>query len=111
MASPSSRDYGPRVQNGSRRALSSTERRVPRSANAEFLIRGPADHSEIQLLDIHKAHDDVRDLHAGVVDIILHFDAIPCGLKNANKRISEHGIAHVTDMRRLVGIDAGVFDH
>ena len=60
---------------------------------------------------MHKADDDVSDLDAGVVDVVLNFDAIAGGLQNAHERIAEHGIANVTDVRGFVWVDAGVLDH
>ena len=58
-----------------------------------------------------KADDDVGNLDAGVVDVVLNFDAIAGGLQDAHKRVAEHGIANVTDVRGFVRIDAGVLDH
>ena len=60
---------------------------------------------------MNKADDDVGDLHAGVVDVVLHFDAIAGGPQDAHERVAEHGVAHVTDVRGFVRIDAGVLDH
>ena len=55
-------------------------------------------------------HYDVGNLGASVVDVILHIYALPRGAQQANEGVSENRIAQMTDMRRLVGIDAGVFD-
>ena len=59
---------------------------------------------------MHESDDDVRDLHAGVVDVILHFDAPPGAAQHAHQRIAQRGVAQVADVRGLVGIDVGVFD-
>src|ERR1044071_3449800 len=58
-----------------------------------------------------KTHDDVGDLHAGVVNVVLDFDAVACGFQDALERVAEHGVSHVTDMCGFVGIDARVLDH
>ena len=63
-------------------------------------------------LDVREAEDDVRDLHAGVVDVVLHFDAA-AGVAQAarHERVAKHGVAQVADVRGFIGIDAGVLDH
>src|SRR5687767_5526253 len=58
-----------------------------------------------------KADDDVRDLDARVVDIVLDLDAISRGLQDADKRVAEHGVTNVTDVRGFVRVDARVLDH
>ena len=60
---------------------------------------------------MHEADDHVGDLHPGVVDVVLHFDAIAGGAQNVHERVAEHRIAHMTDVGGLIGIDAGVLDH
>src|SRR6266481_7198584 len=69
------------------------------------------DVGERQPFDVHKAHHDISDLDSRVVNVVLDFDAISCRLKYPYKRIAEHSIADVPDVRGLVGIDAGVLDH
>ncbi len=54
--------------------------------------------------------DHVGDLDAGVVDVVLHIDPLPSGAQQANESVAEHRVAQVADMRRFVGIDAGMFD-
>ena len=58
---------------------------------------------------MEKTHDNVGNLHAGVVDIILNFNVLAREAQQAYKRIAQNRVAKVPDMRRLVGIDAGVF--
>ena len=60
---------------------------------------------------MQKTNNDVSNLNAGVVDVVLHFDAIAGGFQDAHKRVAEHSVANVTDVRRFVRIDAGVLDH
>ena len=61
-------------------------------------------------LQVQKSHHHVRHLDAGVVDIVLHIHARARGLKQADKRIAQNGIAQMADMSSFVGIDAGVLD-
>ena len=52
----------------------------------------------------------VGDLDAGVVDVVLHFDAAAGAAQHAHEGVAEHGVAQVADVRGLVGIDVGVLD-
>ena len=54
--------------------------------------------------------DDVGDLDAGVVDVVLHVDLVAGGAQEADKRVAENGVAQMADVRGLVGIDAGVLN-
>ena len=54
--------------------------------------------------------DDVRDLHAGVVDVVLRLDVIAEPLQAADERVAEDGVAEVADVRGLVRIDVRVLD-
>ena len=63
------------------------------------------------LFEISKSHDDVGDLHAGVVDVVLNFDLAAACLENANERVADRCISQMTDVRGLVGIDVGVLDN
>src|SRR5437763_6694097 len=55
-------------------------------------------------------NDDIRNLDTGVVDVILHLDVPARCLKDAHKGVADRGISKMTDMRRFVWIDVGVFD-
>ena len=55
-----------------------------------------------------EADHDIRNLHAGVVDVVLHVDLLPGGAQQAHEGVAEDGIAQMADVRGLVGIDAGV---
>ncbi len=66
---------------------------------------------ERQLLDVLEADDHVGDLHARVVDVVVHFDALAARAQDADERVAEHRVAHVADVRRLVRVDARVLDH
>ena len=63
---------------------------------------------EVQVFEVSEADDDVGYLHAGVVDVVLHVDALACGFEQAHEGVSQDGVAQVADVRGLVGIDAGV---
>ena len=66
---------------------------------------------ERQVLDVHEADHHVSDLHAGVVDVVLDLDAFTSCEQNSHKRIAKYCVADVPNVRRLVRIDTGVFDH
>ena len=62
------------------------------------------------LFKMKKPNYHVGNLYAGIVDVVLdiHF---PAGKsQQTDERVSQHSVAQVSDMRGLVGIDAGVFD-
>ena len=58
------------------------------------------------LFDVNKSDDDIGNLHTGVVDVVLNVDFPARVMQQADKSIAKDGIAHVSDMRGLVGIDA-----
>ena len=58
------------------------------------------------VLQFAEADDDVGDLHAGVVDVVLHVDRIAAEAQQADEGVAENGVAQVADVRGLVGIDA-----
>ncbi len=64
--------------------------------------------------EVDEADDDVRDLDAGVVDVILHAYFVTAlevvGAEKALEGVAEDGVAEVADVGGLVGIDAGVLD-
>ena len=57
-----------------------------------------------------KARHHVGHLHAGVVDVILHFDRPAARAQHAHEGVAQDGVAQMADMRGLVGIDVGVLD-
>ena len=94
-----------------------------------FLVPGrrggidvPADVVETGLLDegfdvflalalqFAESDNDVRDLHTGVVDVILHVDRIAVEAQQADEGVAEDRIAQVSDVRGLVRIDGAVLD-
>ena len=74
------------------------------------LIEEGADLGNGFAFKMEKAHNDVGNLNAGVVDVVLHVDFLTCGAEQTDERVAEDGVAQVADVGSLVGIDAGVFD-
>ena len=62
------------------------------------------------LLHTEQSDDHVSHLHAGIVDVVLDLHALARVPENPHHRVAEHGVAHVSDVRGLVGINAGMFD-
>ena len=62
------------------------------------------------MLELLEADDDVGDLHAGVVDVVLHFDRRAAEAQHADERVAERRVAQVADVRRLVRVDGRVLD-
>src|ERR1700739_1555949 len=60
-------------------------------------------------LDMQKANDHVRNLNAGVVDIVLDIDFPARAAQQTYESVTEDGVAKMANVRRLVGINAGVF--
>ena len=57
-----------------------------------------------------ETHHHVGHLHAGVVDVVLHFDVAAGGAQHADEGVAQDGVAQVPDVRGFVGIDVGVLD-
>ena len=59
-----------------------------------------------------EAHHQVGHLHAGVVDVVLHLDGFAQEPQAACQAVAQDGVAQVTDVGRLVGVDVRVLqDH
>ena len=65
---------------------------------------------QIVAFQVGQPDHHVGNLHPGVVDVVLYIDALPRGAQQTHKGIAEDSVAQVTDVRSLVGIDAGVLD-
>ena len=75
--------------------------------------RGVGDASDVvdrSALDLAEPDDDVGDLDAGVVDVVLHLDRCAPKTEHPDERVSERRITQVANVRRLVRIDGRVFD-
>jgi hypothetical protein len=59
---------------------------------------------------VHQTDHHIRHLHAGVVDVVLHSHALARSPQEPHKRIAQDGVAQMSDVRRLVRVDAGVLD-
>ena len=66
---------------------------------------------EGELLELLEADDDIGDLDAGVVNVVLHLDGIAAVLEGSHERVTEGGVTEMTDVRGLVRIDGRVFDN
>ena len=62
------------------------------------------------MLELPEPDDDVGDLHAGVVDVVLDFDLASLEAQQPAEGVAEGGVAQVPDVRRLVRIDRRVLD-
>ncbi len=59
---------------------------------------------------VPESDDDVGDLHAGVVDVVLHLDRNAAEAQHAHQRVAERGVSKVADVGRLVRVDGRVLD-
>ena len=65
---------------------------------------------EVARLERREPDDDVGDLDAGVVDVVLDFDLAAGEAEQAHHRVAERRVAQVADVRGLVRIDRRVLD-
>ena len=70
----------------------------------------PANVVESFPLDVFEAYYNIRNLDAGVIDIVLNFDFVSRGLEYLDKRVANRRISKMADVRGLVWIDIGVLD-
>jgi hypothetical protein len=68
------------------------------------------DVGEREFFEMDESDDDVGDLDAGVVDVVLDVDGVSGGAQEADEGIAEDGVAKVSDMGGFVGVDGGVLD-
>src|SRR5260370_21956871 len=66
---------------------------------------------EVHLLEVHEAYNDVGNLNARIVNIVLHLHALARRFEDAHKSVTQHGIAHMSDVGGLIWVDARVFHH
>src|SRR5581483_9127383 len=60
------------------------------------------------LLKMDEPDDNVSHLDARVVDVVLNFDRVTSKLEQPREGIAQNGVAQMPNVRRLVGIDAGM---
>ena len=63
------------------------------------------------LFQILEADHHVGDLDAGIVDIILDFHPLADRPQQASKGVAQDGVAQVSDVSGLVGVDIGVLEN
>ncbi len=81
------------------------------AVEVEARLRGQrADLVERLRLELLEADDHVGDLHARVIDVVLHFHRHASEAQDADERIAQRRIAQVADVRRLVRVDRRVLD-
>ena len=61
-------------------------------------------------LHVNEANHHVRHLHARVVNVVLDFHVASPEAQQADKSVTQDGVAQMPDVRGFVGIDAGVLD-
>ena len=62
------------------------------------------------LLQVLEGHDDIGDLHARVIDVVLRLHVMSQPLQAADQSVAEDRVANVADVGRFVRIDVGVLD-
>ena len=65
---------------------------------------------KVEPFQLAEADDDVGDLDAGVVDVVLNLDRRAPEREHAHERVAERRVAEVADVRGLVGVDCRVLD-
>ena len=60
------------------------------------------------LLEMPEADDDVGDLDAGIVDVVLDLDRASAEPDQPHERVAERGVSQVPDVGRFVGVDRRV---
>jgi len=65
---------------------------------------------EALFIELQEAEDDVDDLDAGVVDVVLDLDPLALELETPGQGVAEAGVAEVADVGGLVRVDVGVLD-
>jgi hypothetical protein len=59
---------------------------------------------------VQESYDDIRDLHSGVVDVVLDIYLPASESQQTHEGVSQDCIAEVANVGSLVGIDARVLD-
>ncbi len=70
----------------------------------------PVEVGEGFAFDLHETEDDVHDLDARVVDIVLDLDLLALVAKAAGERVAQARVPEVADVGRLVRVDVRVLD-
>lgn len=59
---------------------------------------------------VQETNNDVSDLNAGVVNVVLDLDGVSGVAKNARHSVAQDGVAEMANVCGFVGVDAGVLD-
>ena len=62
------------------------------------------------LFELQKTNHHISNLHAGVVDVVLHLYLGAARAQQAHKGVPQRGVAQVADMGSLVRVNVGVLD-
>ncbi len=85
--------------------------RAQRAVAALDLVPDAArDRGQLLFRQEEEADDDVGHLDTGVVDVVLHLGAVTEPAQAAHQHVPQHGVAQMTDVCGLVGVDVGVLD-
>ena len=63
-----------------------------------------------QASQVDKTHDDIGQLHARVVDVVLDLHCPSQRAQKAGQDVAQNCVAQMADMRGLVRVDVGVFN-
>src|SRR2546423_6219866 len=66
---------------------------------------------ERHAFEMDEADDNVCDLDAWVVNVVVNFRKLAARAEYSDERVADDGVAKVSDVRGLVRIDARVLDH
>src|SRR5262249_46653185 len=87
----------PRAQGRDRADILRVAGRLPRAVEREAA-------------DLQEADGEVRDLHPGIVDVVLDLDRLAEKPQAPDQGVAEHGVAEVSNVRGLVRVDVRVLD-
>ena len=62
------------------------------------------------LFDVSEADDHIGDLHTCIVDVVLNIHRSSRIAQQPDESVAENGVAQVSNVSRLVGIDARMLD-
>ena len=62
------------------------------------------------LLDVDETDNNISDLYAGVVDVVLDVDLTSAGAQQANEGIAKDGVAEVADVSCFIRVYGGMFN-
>ena len=102
--------FGSRTSRPDRRALRDARIEIPAVVVEPRRVGDVPDPGEVLSLDFAEPDDDVGDLNAEIVDVVLHFHRRVPEREHARQRVAERGVSQMADVRRLVRVDGRVLD-